>query len=91
MNGFILDASAILAYLEDEMSGLLSLGCKVSAFGHDLAILAGQLRPMTKFLGLSLGDRACLALGWQLGLPILTADKQWMQIKMNELKIVSIR
>lgn len=131
MNGFVLDASAILAYLEDEngkdvvapalytgiisavnitevvtklldrgltqkeaedeISGLLSLGCKVSAFGHDLAILAGQLRPMTKSLGLSLGDRACLALGWQLGLPILTADKQWMQIKMDELTIVSIR
>lgn len=131
MKGFVLDASAILAYLGDEngkelvapalymgiisavnvaevvsklrdkglseleaegqIIGILSLGCKVSAFGHDQAILAGQLRPLTKFLGLSLGDRACLALGWQLGLPILTTDRQWTKLTLDELTIVSIR
>ena len=38
---------------------------------------AGQLRRETRHLGLSFGDRACVALGRQLGLPVLTADGNW--------------
>lgn len=36
-----------------------------------------RLRPLTKAIGLSLGDRACLALGRKLGLPVFTADRAW--------------
>ena len=38
---------------------------------------SGKLRLATRPLGLSLGDRACLALGLQTGLPILTSDASW--------------
>ncbi len=38
---------------------------------------AGHLRPATRSLGLSLGDRACLALAAELGAPALTANKAW--------------
>jgi len=38
---------------------------------------AAALRPLTRRHGLSLGDRACLALGWRPRLPVLTADRAW--------------
>lgn len=41
---------------------------------------AARLRPLSRALGLSLGDRACLALGLTLGLPILGADRSWDQL-----------
>ena len=40
------------------------------------------LRPKTKALGLSLGDRACLALAQRQALPVLTADKTWKQLDL---------
>lgn len=47
------------------------------AFDEALAIAAGLLRASTRHLGLSLGDRACLALAARLGVPALTADRRW--------------
>ena len=41
------------------------------------AYAIGHLRPATRALGLSLGDRACLALAAELGAPALTADQAW--------------
>lgn len=41
------------------------------------AYVIGHLRPATRTLGLSLGDRACLALAADLGIPALTADQAW--------------
>lgn len=38
---------------------------------------AAQLRLSTRHRGLSLGDRACLALARRAGLPVLTAERQW--------------
>ena len=39
--------------------------------------------PHTRALGLSLGDRACLALGLRGGLPVLTADHAWQQLTLG--------
>ena len=41
------------------------------------AYATGHLRPATRTLGLSLGDRACLALAAEFGVPALTADQAW--------------
>ena len=41
---------------------------------------AGMLRVHTKALGLSLGDRACLALGQRLDAMVLTADRAWAKL-----------
>jgi PIN domain nuclease of toxin-antitoxin system len=41
------------------------------------AALAASLRPVGRPYGLSLGDRACLALGRRLRLPVLTSDRIW--------------
>jgi ribonuclease VapC len=46
-------------------------------FSVDSAYKAGLLRSVTKRAGLSLGDRACLALAQQLSLPAITADRIW--------------
>ena len=49
-------------------------------FDTMLAYLAGLLRPLTKNAGLSLGDRACLALAQHLNLPVLTTDRVWKDL-----------
>jgi ribonuclease VapC len=51
----------------------------------------GRLRPLTRDLGLSLGDRACVALGRQLALPVLTADKRWADLSLDKPRIEVIR
>jgi PIN domain nuclease of toxin-antitoxin system len=48
--------------------------------GGDDALVAGFLRPATRAAGLSLGDRACLALARLLALPAVTADRSWQRI-----------
>lgn len=53
------------------------LDLEVVPFDAAQAWTAGLLRPATKAAGLSLGDRACLALGRRMRLPVLTADRAW--------------
>jgi PIN domain nuclease of toxin-antitoxin system len=49
-------------------------------FDHELAYHVGMLLPVTRAAGLSLGDRACLALARRLDVPALTADRAWQSI-----------
>ena len=63
------------------------VGLEIHPFGIDDAFLVGSLRERTRSAGLSLGDRACLALGVKLGRPVLTSDKAWMSLKLG----VSVR
>jgi ribonuclease VapC len=58
-------------------SGLLDGAITVEPFTAADAIDAGRLRPLTRDSGLSLGDRACLALARRLDAPALTADTDW--------------
>jgi PIN domain nuclease of toxin-antitoxin system len=57
-------------------AALDSLGMDVRPFDESLAYRAGLLRPASRALGLSLGDRAGLALAMELGCPVLTTDQQ---------------
>lgn len=59
------------------------LRLQFAPFDGDLAYRAGLLRPATRHAGLSLGDRACLALAAQLGLPALTADRAWATVEVG--------
>lgn len=61
-------------------SAIHSFPLEVAPFDADLAYASGLLRPLTRAAGLSLGDRACLALGQRLGLPVLTTDTAWQTI-----------
>ena len=53
------------------------LGLDVHSCDERLAYEAGSLRAATKQLGLSLGDRCCVALARALNLPLLTSDRAW--------------
>jgi PIN domain nuclease of toxin-antitoxin system len=45
-----------------------------------LALQTGALFATTRPFGLSLGDRACLALAQREAMPALTADRAWVQV-----------
>jgi ribonuclease VapC len=47
------------------------------------ARIAGALVAQTRSLELSLGDRACLALGIALGAPVYTADRSWKGLRLG--------
>ncbi len=59
-------------------------------FTEEQARITGSLVAQTRALGLSLGDRACLALGLTLKAPVYTADKSWKDLKLG-VKIHVIR
>jgi PIN domain nuclease of toxin-antitoxin system len=56
---------------------LSGLQIDVRVYDEDAALASGFLRPATRRAGLSLGDRACLALAAALGVPAVTADRSW--------------
>ena len=123
----VLDASALLAYLQGEPGGkrvkavlgqavlstvnwaevigkareqevetkglqedLASLGLGFEPFSATQAEIAGCLKERTKRLGLSLGDRACLALGCDRGHAVYTADRAWLNLEVG-VEVVAIR
>ncbi len=59
------------------------LAVEVVSFDDEQAYMAGMLRPLTMHLGLSLGDRACLALARLLNSPALTTDRLWAQLDLG--------
>ncbi|MGA9508949.1 MAG: type II toxin-antitoxin system VapC family toxin [Candidatus Sulfotelmatobacter sp.] len=56
---------------------------EIVAFDKDQAKIAGSLLPQTRSLGLSLGDRACLALAIALKAPVYTADRAWRNLRLR--------
>ncbi len=56
---------------------------RVYPFEEDQAKIAGDLVAQTRSLGLSLGDRACLALALTLKAPVYTADRIWQQVNVG--------
>lgn len=60
-----------------------ALGIEVRAFGAEDADRTGELHAATRGAGLSLGDRACLALARSLGAPALTADRAWLDVEFG--------
>lgn len=127
MSKYVLDASAVLALLNqepgmDRVAAVLADSCmgtvnycevlgklidaglpetearesiellnvEVIPFDVDTARLAAVLRPTTKKLGLSLGDRSCLALALSRRNAALTAERAWAKLKVG-VKIELIR
>jgi ribonuclease VapC len=127
VNEIVLDASALIAVLRDELgaaaveavldhaavsavnlsevqaklvqrgtpaeiawSWLVDLDLAVVDFDAPQARVAGDLRLLTRARGLSLADRACLALAQGLGLPAMTADRAWAGLEIG-IEIRTIR
>lgn len=117
---YVLDASALLAMLQDEpgaeevaaaldraaisavnwsevwqralergadVAGLredvAALGLRIEAFDAEDGEAAARLWPVGRRAGLSLGDRACLALAQRLGAPALTTDRAWARLDLG--------
>jgi ribonuclease VapC len=58
-------------------------------FSERQARLTAELLPQTRALGLSLGDRACLALAIERELPVLTTDKGWKALRVGvEIRLI---
>ncbi len=57
-------------------------------FDVQAAIATGLMRKSTKALGLSLGDRACLALAQLEQAQIVTAERLWKSLKGFEIELV---
>jgi ribonuclease VapC len=66
------------------------LAVRVVDFTRSLAEAAGVMVVRTRRHGLSLGDRACLALAAAHGLPALTADRSWRDMDVG-VEIALIR
>jgi ribonuclease VapC len=63
--------------------GLLDGAIAVEPFTSTDAIEVARLRPLTHSAGLSLADRACLALARRLSTPVLTADQAWTGLTLD--------
>ena len=127
MSRVVLDASALLALLNDEKGAdkvrellpdalistvnlaevvtrlsllgmpaeqtreiLTLLGLEIVPFDEEQAFLTGLLVAKTHSLGLSLGDRACLALANVTSTTAVTADRVWKELKLG-VKIQLVR
>lgn len=62
---------------------LAALGLAAEPFTEEDARASAAIYPLTQRAGLSLGDRACLALGLRLASPVLTADRSWSQVPVG--------
>lgn len=79
-----LDAATIRELLDE-------LRLNIRAHDADAAYAAAGLHAQTREFGRGLGDRSCLALAMQLGVPALTADREWKKVKVKNLKVEHIR
>lgn len=66
---------------EEVEEALGGFNLDVRPFTVRQAYATGHLRQRTRSNGLSLGDRACLALAAELGAPALTADQAWGKVE----------
>lgn len=57
-------------------------------FSRAHAALAADLRPLTRALGLSLGDRCCLALAKAKQACAVTADRAWGAIEEIDVRVI---
>jgi ribonuclease VapC len=63
--------------------GLLDGAITTEPFTVADAIEAARLRPLTRAAGLSLGDRACLALARRLEGVAMTTDTAWARVELD--------
>jgi PIN domain nuclease of toxin-antitoxin system len=68
---------------EDAWSDALLLESDPEPFTADQAKIAGDLIAKTEKLGLSLGDRSCLALAIAIKAPVYTTEQAWRNLKVG--------
>lgn len=69
---------------KDEANSLIKLAdIKIVDFSEEQALITAELVHKTKLYGLSLGDRACIALAMLKNHPVLTCDKIWQKVDVG--------
>jgi PIN domain nuclease of toxin-antitoxin system len=67
--------------VDEAIDSMKALPVRKLPFDLNHALTAGTMWKRSKGFGLSLGDRACLALAETMKFPALTADKRWMKFE----------
>lgn len=68
---------------------VISLKCDVCFLTDQQARAAAELRSITRPYGLSLGDRACLALAIERKATVYTTDKVWKNLALGiEIEVI---
>jgi Uncharacterized protein conserved in bacteria len=80
-----------LAAAEMKGAGLIGNVVTIEAVTEQDSIEIARLRPLTKKQGLSLADRACLALSIRLGVPAVTGDRDWQALPEVGVAVKLIR
>lgn len=73
---------------DDARAAVDATGVEIIDFDAGQACVAGGLRNETKAAGLSLGDRACLALARSKKLPAMTADTAWARLTGFDIVLI---
>lgn len=76
--------------VEELRENYSALGLTIEPLTVEDAEEAALLWRRTRSHGLSLGDRACIALGRRLGAPVVTADRTWRELGLG-VEIETIR
>ncbi|MCO5192856.1 MAG: type II toxin-antitoxin system VapC family toxin [Anaerolineae bacterium] len=63
---------------------------KIVPFSPQQALLAANITPATRPWGLSMADRACLALAMERQIPALSADRTWQDAQLT-VDVILIR
>ena len=77
--------------IEECQRCILPFISSLASFDEEQAFKAASLKEATRTKGLSLGDRACIALGITMQLPIYTADRIWDKLDLENADIRLIR
>jgi len=73
-------------------TALLGTRLELRGFTPEEAFLSAEiLSPVLVRNGISFGDRACMATGLRLGLPVVTADRPWAALNVPGLRVITIR
>ncbi len=78
--------NAILS--SQSVDDLQKLGLEIIDFDLEQAVKAAELRPLTKHLGLTLGDRSCLALAILRDTTAVTADQDWKKLTVCPVEVI---
>jgi len=67
---------------KETLKQLSRLEIEIVPFDLDQAAVVASLRPATRHKGVSLADRACLALATDRALPVFTTDRIWTELAL---------
>lgn len=74
--------------MTEAIENLDELNLSVAELNEKQSIKIAELRPITKHFGLSLGDRACLALAIQENATVVTADRDWARLDICKIDVI---